>query len=225
MSKYTITIKNLIDNDFSFSLSNYPIFNENYRTILNNKILNHYYMNEIGFETASLFNFYLGNTMNEIMPYYNELYKAQEKIINNLFDNLNITEIFTKNLNELNDQNITNNGNSTSNSTSNTNVNNKNLYQDTPQGKISMEDLDNQKWATNANMDKNSSNSTINDTSNTNSNTDLTNNREYEENYTKTIKGQNGMYNIDILFKIKQQLLNIDLMIINDLNDLFMGLM
>lgn len=225
MSKYTITIKNLIDNDFSFSLSDYPIFNESYRTILNNKILNHYYMNEIGFETASLFNFYLSNTMNEIMPYYNELYKAQEKIINNLFDNLNITEIFTKNLNELNDQNITNNGNSTSNSTSNTNVNNKNLYQDTPQGKISMEDLDNQKWATNANMDKNSSNSTINDTSNTSSNTDLTNNREYEENYTKTIKGQNGMYNIDILFKIKQQLLNIDLMIINDLNDLFMGLM
>ncbi|MCX4254719.1 MAG: hypothetical protein OSJ63_05595 [Bacilli bacterium] len=225
MSKYTITIKNLIDNGFSFSLSNYPIFDDNYRTILNNKILNHYYMNEIGFETAELFNFYLENTMNEIMPYYNELYKAQQKIINNLFDNLNITEIFTKNLNELNTQNINNIGNSSSNSTSNTNLNNKSLYQDTPQGKISMEDLENQKWATNASMDKNTNNSTINDTSNTSSNTDLTNDRDYKEDYTKTIKGSNGMYNIDILLKIKQQLLNIDLMIISDLNDLFMGLM
>ena len=41
MSKYTITIKNLIDNEFDFGLTDYPIFNESYRSILNQKILNH----------------------------------------------------------------------------------------------------------------------------------------------------------------------------------------
>lgn len=221
MSKYTITIKKLIDNNFSFSLSDYPIFNEEYRDQLNEKILNHYYMDEIGFETAELFNFYLKNKMNEIMPYYNELYKSQEKILNSLFNNINITEIFNKDLNEFNNQNIT--SDSESQSISNTKSNYKGLYQDTPQGKISMAELENQQWATNADMNTNNSNSNINDTSTNNS--DLTSDKKGNEKYTKTITGQNGMYNIDILTKIKNQLLNIDLMIIEDLKELFMGLM
>ena len=53
MAKYTITIKSLLDNNFDFGLQNYPIFNESYRNILNNNILNHYYENEIGFENSS----------------------------------------------------------------------------------------------------------------------------------------------------------------------------
>jgi hypothetical protein len=67
MAKYTITIKSLIDNNFDFQMNSYPIFDENYRDTLNNNILNHYYENEIGFETASLFRFYLNQTLNEIM--------------------------------------------------------------------------------------------------------------------------------------------------------------
>ena len=66
MAHYTITIKTLIDNNFDFKMNNYPIFDENYRTTLNEKILNHYYEDEIGFETASLFRFYLNNKLNEI---------------------------------------------------------------------------------------------------------------------------------------------------------------
>ena len=43
------------------------------------------------------------------------------------------------------------------------------------------------------------------------------------ENYTRHIQGNNGnKYRIDILNDIKSKLMNIDLMIINDLNDLFM---
>ena len=75
MAKYTITIKSLIDNNFDFKMDSYPIFDENYRNTLNQNILYHYYENEIGFETASLFRFYLNQKLNEIMPYYNELYK------------------------------------------------------------------------------------------------------------------------------------------------------
>ena len=42
MAKYTITIKTLIDNNFDFQMTNYPIFDENYRETLNNNILHHY---------------------------------------------------------------------------------------------------------------------------------------------------------------------------------------
>ena len=79
MAHYTVTIKTLLDNHFDLGLQDYPIFNESYRNILNKKIIDHYYMNEIGYETAELFKHFLNSRMNEIMPYYNELYKNQEK--------------------------------------------------------------------------------------------------------------------------------------------------
>ena len=200
MAKYTITIKSLIDNNFDFGLQNYPIFNETYRNTLNNNILNHYYENEIGFETANLFKFYLNQKLNEIMPYYNELYKNQEKLIkDNLFDNVDLEE----SSNRIN--NTSTNSNSLSNSDS------KNLFQDTPQGKIDMTLFDVQTYATNLTLNK----AKINDVSNSSGNNN--------EDFKRKIKGTNGnKYKIDILKDIKNNLMNIDLMIINDLNDLFM---
>ena len=201
MAKYTITIKSLIDNNFDFKMDSYPIFDENYRDTLNQNILYHYYENEIGFETASLFRFYLNQKLNEIMPYYNELYKVQKKLIdeNLLLNNVNLTE-------KLHGSNTTK-----TNSKSESLNNGKSLFQDTPQGQISQTDIDNQTWATNLTLNKNE----IADQSNaTGSGTNE---------YLKTIIGNNGgKFNIDVLNDIKNNLMNIDLMIINELNDLFM---
>ena len=58
------------------ALSNYPIFDEEYREELNSKILDHYWTREIGQETPQLFFRYLRRKMNEIMPMYNEYYKS-----------------------------------------------------------------------------------------------------------------------------------------------------
>lgn len=201
MAKYTITIKTLIDNNFDFKMDSYPIFDENYRNTLNQNILYHYYENEIGFETASLFRFYLNQKLNEIMPYYNELYKVQKKLIdeNLLLNNVNLKE-------QLIGSNTTK-----TNSTSQSLNNGKSLYQDTPQGQISQTDIDNQTWATNLTLNKNE----IADQSNASG--------SGTNEYIKTIIGNNGgKFNIDVLNDIKNNLMNIDLMIINDLNDLFM---
>ena len=217
MAKYTITIKTLIDNNFDFQLTNYPIFDENYRNTLNQNILYHYYENEIGFETAPLFRLYLNQRLNEIMPKYNELYKAQKNLIDNnlLLNNVNITE----QLQGSNTNNATTTGNSTSQSTNSGTSNNKNLFQDTPQGQISNTDINNQTWATNLTLDSNTSNNTINDTSSNSG----TANVQGTNNYIKTIIGNNGgKFNIDILNDIKNNLMNIDLMIIDELYDLFM---
>ena len=203
MAKYTITIKSLIDNNFDFKMDSYPIFDENYRDTLNKNILYHYYENEIGFETASLFRFYLNQKLNEIMPYYNELYKVQKKLIdeNLLLNNVNLTE-------QLIGSNTTE-----TNSKSESSNNGKSLFQDTPQGQISQTDIDNQTWATNLTLNKNE----IADQSNaTGSGTNE---------YIKTIIGNNGgKFNIDVLNDIKNNLMNIYLMIINELNYLFMGI-
>lgn len=198
MAHYTITIKTLKKNNFDFGLNTYPIFDESYRNTLNNNILNYYYENEIGFETAELFKFYLNNKMNLIMSYYNELYKAQKEVLNNLLGNVNLTENLKRNVDN--------------SSTSNSNSNNKSIYQDTPQGNLPNMTIDNANYATNMNLNK------IDDNSSVKGNT--------VEDYIKTITGNNGSkYNIDLLNDVKNNLMNIDMLIINELNNLFMGLL
>lgn len=65
---------------------NYPIFDEAYRSVLNTKILKHYYMREIGMETVGLWKHFLNTRMNEIMPYYNKLYESELLEFNPLYD-------------------------------------------------------------------------------------------------------------------------------------------
>ena len=64
----------------------YPIFDENYRSVLETKIIKHYYTREIGAETVGLWKFWLNERMNRIMPYYNQLYKSELLDFNPLYD-------------------------------------------------------------------------------------------------------------------------------------------
>lgn len=217
MAHYTITIKSLIDNNFDFQLNEYPIFDENYRNTLNQNILYHYYENEIGFETAPLFRFYLKQKLNEIMPYYNELYKVQKKLIdeNLLLNNVNITE----NLQGTNTNNTSTSASSQSNSSNSGTSNNKNLFLDTPQGDEYKGTINDTNYATNVTFDNNTSSNTIQDTSSNSGTANVSGTNAY----IKTIIGNNGAkFNIDVLNDIKNKLMNIDLLIINELNDLFM---
>lgn len=202
MSKYTITIRRLIQNGFHFNLNSYPIFDENYRATLNKKILDHYLMSEIGLETPELFNHYLGTKLNEIMPYYNILYSKQTGLLNKLEQNVNLTENFTRNIDN------------TSTGTASSDSNSKTLFEDTPQGVLVQSDMDHMTHASNINFGKSSDSSTSTSSGNS------------TEDYIKSVTGNNGSkYGIEILNDIKKELMNIDLMIINDLSDLFMGIL
>lgn len=68
----------------SIGLDRYPIFDESHREDLNEKIVQHYAMREIGFDTDDMFIFELRRKMNEIMPPYNELYKSETFLIDPL---------------------------------------------------------------------------------------------------------------------------------------------
>lgn len=64
----------------------FPIFDEAYRPILEKKILKHYYTREIGLETVGLWKLFLDTKLNEIMPYYNQLYKSELISFNPMYD-------------------------------------------------------------------------------------------------------------------------------------------
>ena len=181
MSKYTTELRYLIENDFDIGLKNYPIFDENYRELLNQKIINHYYFREIGMETAELFKRYLNTTMNEIMPYYNQLYKS-ELLEFNPFYNVDKNIVSDKNNNSVydfignttgkNQQNAdtentqTNNGKqqtttaatsvgeSVGNSKGSGKTTNKSkrVSSDTPQGFLSINNIDSETYASAAEM-------------------------------------------------------------------------
>lgn len=230
MSKYTTELRWIVENGYDLQLNEYPIFDENYRQKLNQKIINHYYFREIGFETVGLFRFYLKQTMNEIMPYYNQLYESALLEIDPL-NTINFTETLTrtkigndtKNFNEY--TTVNSNGDSNSNSTKNSNF--KDVESDTPQGMLSIGNIEGELYASYARISKNE------DTTNSTAHQETTDtqkrkndekiNREDNENYTRTEKG-NRESQSELLMKYRQTFLNIDMQIITELNNLFMGL-
>lgn len=101
-ARYTEVLKNLMDDEnvkplIDKALSTYPLYvkksKEEYipsivptREQLNSKILNAYKYREIGFETVGRFLDELEISMNEIMPYYNQMLFSADQDFNILFN-------------------------------------------------------------------------------------------------------------------------------------------
>lgn len=201
MAVYTTELRTILENGNSISLNNYPIFDENYRNVLNTNIIDYYYFREIGFETVAQFNHYLSNKMNIIMPYYNKIYIASLKEINPL-NNYNTSEKHQK-INEASGNNITN---ESSNSDS------LNAFSDTPQGNVSNNEISELNYLSEATQNK--ANYKNLSTSN------IKNNET--ENYIKSVSGTLWVPESEMIRKYIDSLLNIDKLIIDELSDLFM---
>lgn len=134
----------------------YVIWNEEYKPVIESKILYHYYMREIGMETVGLWKYHMNRVMNEIMPYYSKLYESAELKYNPLFDtdytregNREGTEDSTResSTNGTEDSTATSTGiitdkgktadTGTSNRTTNTSSDSKDRFSDTPQNGLS----------------------------------------------------------------------------------------
>ena len=252
-------IKNSLAKIFDFD---FPIFDEKYRSVLETKILRHYYTREIAHETVGLWKLKLCTKLNEIMPYYNQLYKSELISFNPMYDvdltrerkvdssgtrdtntRSNTDTDTSGSGNRTSDVSLNNDTTSTDNSTTTGSENKKHMYSDTPQGAIT--DLEAGKYLTNATIENNTNtdttigNGTGTQTGNTNtkeetgnsttsstdasstSNVDITN----LENYIETVKGKQGTQSYTSLLKeFRETFLNIDMMIIDDLSELFFGL-
>lgn len=180
---------------------NFPIFDENYRNPLEIKILKHFYTREICEETVGLWKLRLATKLNEIMPYYNQLYESQ-LIEFDLFKTVNGTgttrntkydSSTTGSERVKNTNNITEDSNSESNikgttsaksvgeSTNNSTV--IDLYSDTPQGALT--GVTKEKYLTNARKTNTDSTATSNTTDNTTNASDekYTDHREENSNF------------------------------------------
>lgn len=200
---------------------NYPIFDENYRKVLETKILKHFYTREICEETVGLWKLRLNTRLNEIMPYYNKLYESELIKIDPLSMYKRKTERTIKdkrkgetgsvtNVTNHNDMWITDDNDSTS------------KYSDTPQG--ALKDLLDDAYLTNATVNSNKRTNH----SYENGGNDTTNTGKYKdnslENYLEDITGYSGKTESEMLLVYRDTFLNIDLQVIHELDDLFFNL-
>ena len=89
------TLGTIVEMGYKLPLNSYPIFEEEYRQRLNTKIIDHYYFNEIN-GTPDRFSFYLRRKLNEVMPYFNQLYQSECIKFNPLYNSY-VREVLTEN--------------------------------------------------------------------------------------------------------------------------------
>lgn len=262
MSKYTTELRYICEREAGFNESQgyskideilslcipkifdfaFPIFDENYRNVLERKILRHYYTREIGAETYGLWKHFLCTKLNEIMPYYNKLYATELYEFNPLFDvDLTIDHSLAGNRAGTDNMGGTvgdvqlHTGTITDVLDRDTTADNvrKDLYSDTPQGALT--GVDNETYLTNARKIIDDDEATEDTTNTRTFNNQDSNTRTYNtvnttglqttENYIEHIKGKRGNISFSkMIDEYRDIILNIDMMIIKDLSDLFLNL-
>ena len=176
---------------------------------LASQIVDHYYMREIGFETPALFKHYAKLTMNELMGSY--LLKIYTQFLEyDPLSSVDYTEEYTRE--------IEGSSEGSSNSNSKNSAEGFNINNDTPQQKITKQNLDSGIYASSTNQSETSSE--IEDKTNTEASSKTV------EKYTHSMKGDNGVIvtNQYLVREFRELATNFNLEIINDLNKLFMGL-
>ena len=266
MSKYTTEVRYICENQANLTESkgyndidtilttaaprifnfSFPIFDEQYRLPLEKKILKHYYVREIGFETVGLWKHFLDMRLNEIMPYYNKLYESALLTFNPLQDT-NYTREHTgegtstgRGTSSLTggetiESETTETGTITDSGTTSNSNTRVSKYSDTPQGGLtglmadqyltSAESIADTQAGTNGNTRTLNTTHGVDESRSKSETGNTTNNVSTTDEYLETIIGKTGSTSFSKLLKeYRETFLNIDLMIINDLADLFFGL-
>ena len=204
MSKYTLELRYLYK-DKKFKLFDFPynLYDNDLKPWFEEKFFQHFMFYEIGFDSVAMFKQRLMSKLNDIFPYYKQLYeteiaaKSVDFLLNKDLKESYVRELTSSN-NSSQESNATSNGLSTAG-------------QLTPSLIANSQKID--KFMDTAQKDESSSNATATGESNGNS----------KEEYTLTSQGNIGITSsAELLDKWRQVLLNIDLMIFEECNDLFM---
>lgn len=205
MSKHTLEINQIV-NDLDFKLFDfdYNLYDNELKSAFEKKFIDHFYFYEIGLTPIARFKKALQIKLNDIYPYFKQLYQTELRCND-------IDFMLNKDLKEQYTRELTGNSSANQSSTSTSNDTSLNINNDTPQNKI--DDLD--QFMTSAS--KNTDNSTMN-SSGTNS---AENNST--ETYSLVSQGNIGVTSsAELLEKWRSVLINIDQLIFEECNDLFM---
>lgn len=243
MPFFRIELGELVENGFDLGLDQYPIFDEGYRQKLNDAIIDHYYTREIGMNAAN-FKAKLNIRMNEIMPVYNEMYIQQFKnlepyvtqdiwtVYNSNTKSDGTSDTDSKSKSDSSGTSEDNNISDTdSNAVASAKASNRDVFSDTPSVQLS----NHKDYATNltdgitsstSNQDttqhvENIGNNTFNQNSNNDISTLVKTIQSILEHSTNHISGYSGTSLPELRKQYNASLYNTDLLVINDLKDLF----
>ena len=207
MAQYTMYFKDALEADPDIEgriLAEYPLDDEAYRSRLNKLIKDQFWNREIGQETVSMFKLALSRKLDQIMPYYNEQYRAS---------------LIQKNLDPLTTILMENKGTSTgktqatgeSGSESDADSGSRAVASQFPQAMLQ----NNQDYATSA-QDTNSK---------TKSNSKATEQNTTDQNQESLsiVKGSQGHLS-SLILRHRQALVNVDAMLLEELEECFFQL-
>ena len=214
MARYTIELRD-IENCICYLFPrNFPFYtdSEDLRQNFLQKFYDEYMFREIGFETVERFKRSLLGKLNKIMPYYTQLYhtELESKNINFMF-NKDLIETFEREVSGTSEVN----SNSTTNATGTSTANSNDIMYDTPNSRID----DITKYPTQGSQGENNATSSSNATSSNNQ----TGENTQTEKTSLISKGNIGIKSsAQLLKEWREVIINIDEMILNELEDLFM---
>lgn len=209
MAKYTLELRTISEsNNLKVFDFDYSFYDNDLKKVFEDKFIQHYYYDEIGFETIGRFKQRLKAKLNEIMPRYSQLYQTElaSKDINFLL-NKDLKETFIREVDNTN--NMT--GDSLDKITGNDNTDYKESNLGNGNATLSMSSL----------TSINESNNDFSNNKSTNSN--VVNKGNEREQTTLVSQGNIGITSsAELLEKWRNTIINIDQQIINECKDLFM---
>lgn len=206
--------------------SKVSFFDEKYRGVLCKKILKHYYLREIGCETVGIWLLWMNTKLEEIMPYYNKLYESELIKFNPMYD-VDWNRKGNKTGNESGSGSRSTSGNNSgTNTQSGTSSNTrKDLYSDTPQGALT--GVESETYLTNARKVSDSGETGVNgSTSGSYKDSESSSNKvDTTENYVESVSGKQGTGSYSkMLNEFRETFLNIDMQVIEEFEEMFMGM-
>lgn len=184
---------------------------------LQEKIVNHYRFRQIGFETVGRFKHYLKTRMQEIMPYYVQVYELDAKFrnIEDPLESYNLVETFQQ---ETSGSGRMTGSNSSENTGTTSGTSDKQTkFSDTPMGSI--DNLDS--YMTNATRENGTS--SVESSDSVSGTSEQSTEDSGTTSHTLTRKGNIGVQPLGgEVMNIRSAFINIDLQIIEELADLFL---
>lgn len=225
MADYTMTVYELQQNNFDFGLNDYAIFDEEYRPILNNAILEFYKFREIGFQNPYMWRDRLRQRMDLIMRNkYNALYELKKVEFNPLY-NVEMKETYTHELENKAQGKTNGKEDSTNTNTNNSKNNTLSLSSTFPSEEMTEDDLTKNLFVDTANKGKSDSEITDSGTGTITSENKTETTGTITETYTRFTEGSSaGLPFSKAMLQFKDYLdrFQLDQQVIDELKDLFM---
>lgn len=217
-TKVTLELREIVESGVKIWDFDYPsYYNGEEKTAFEQKVIDHFYFRQIGQETVGRFLHYFRTKIREIMPYYIDIYHTVElfKSIEDPFQAYDLTETFDK-TGTSSSSALGSSSDDSFRSQSDT-ARNTRKFSDTPQGSIAnIDDYMSEATQENNNLD-------TEETSGNSSTSESSVEGSDSESYTLRRYGNIGVQPLgDEVKKLREAYINVDMMIINELNDLFL---